>query len=500
MQIFRTKIITVGIVLGALFIAGVALGWNDPTATPPQGAGALKAGTNGGGLKNRQNLGINLLAGQEPSSTTTVRGNFAVGKSFAFVNQSGNPDGAIIEGSLGLGTTTPRSPLTIQGGVKLGGTSLRFSPSHRVPGGNVSTEIEANATTHMALTIGSDGLPIVTYLTGGNLWFARCTRLDCTAWNKHAIEASVGQTAITIGGNGFPVLAHVVASNGALRVLQCSDLDCINFTGTAADASVSANQISLAIATDGCPSVAYRKSVNSAFRTYFATTYGSGGCATWSSNPVDNTVNSGRYLSLSSGSDGFPIMSYYTQNQGLWVARCGSMDCGNSVSQTQVNAEGPATDLGQFSSLALGKDGYPIISYYAGGSGGLRIVHCTSRDCTSFDTFSDVEEARDLGRFSSLSIGADGLPGISYFNGNSITPMVRFAKCAKPDCSLLYTAGSEERYAWPRDVAGTVASQPFTSLAIGSDGLPVIAYRSSGGGFSVLKCGSIMCIPYWTRK
>ncbi|MEK7554982.1 MAG: hypothetical protein AAB518_03295, partial [Patescibacteria group bacterium] len=72
MQIFRTKIITVGIVLGALFIAGVALGWNDPTATPPQGAGALKAGTNGGGLKNRQNLGINLLAGQEPSSTTTV--------------------------------------------------------------------------------------------------------------------------------------------------------------------------------------------------------------------------------------------------------------------------------------------------------------------------------------------------------------------------------------------------------------------------------------------
>ncbi len=49
------------------------------------------------------------------------------------------------------------------------------------------------------------------------------------------------------------------------------------------------------------------------------------------------------------------------------------------------------------------------------------------------------------------------------------------------------------------DSAGFVGL--YTSITIGTDGLPVVSYfDNTNGDLKVVKCGSILCIPNWTRR
>ena len=86
------------------------------------------------------------------------------------------------------------------------------------------------------------------------------------------------------------------------------------------------------------------------------------------------------------------------------------------------------------------------------------------------------------GKYSSMVIGVDGLPLIAFYNQG--TADLQIAKCTTIDC--------ESAIISTLDSAGDVGQ--FPSLAIGSDGLGVMSYfDATNGALKLAKCNDIDC-------
>jgi hypothetical protein len=91
--------------------------------------------------------------------------------------------------------------------------------------------------------------------------------------------------------------------------------------------------------------------------------------------------------------------------------------------------DGTGTSVGFYTSLVIGIDGYPIISYYDDTNFDLKVVHCTAVDCSTTDTPLMVDgTGTNVGDYTSSAIGTDGYPIISYRDGtNSDLKVARIA-------------------------------------------------------------------------
>ena len=106
-------------------------------------------------------------------------------------------------------------------------------------------------------------------------------------------------------------------------------------------------------------------------------------------------------------------------------------------------------------------------------------------------TLTTVDSAGDVGQYTSITLGADGLPVISYFD--STNGDLKVAKCNSPTCSHYSpTATTVDR-------VGSVGQ--YTSITLGADGLPVISYYDvTNGDLKVAKCTSATCVPFVRRR
>jgi hypothetical protein len=146
-----------------------------------------------------------------------------------------------------------------------------------------------------------------------------------------------------------------------------------------------------------------------------------------------------------------------------------------------------ATVVGEFSSLAIGTDGLPVISYRNAGLNALRVTKCGAPDCApGSNVSSNVDSPADsVGSHTSLAVSADGLPVISHHN--STLNALRVTKCSNPACTGFSVSTNV-------DDPGSVAVGFGTSIAIGVDGLPVIGHRNNGiGVLRVTRCGTPSC-------
>ena len=146
--------------------------------------------------------------------------------------------------------------------------------------------------------------------------------------------------------------------------------------------------------------------------------------------------------------------------------------------------------VGEVTSITLGADGLPVISYYDNTNGDLKVAKCGNAACTGVSTLTTVDSAGIVGLYTSITLGADGLPVISYYdvtNGN-----LKVAKCVNAACTGVSTLTTV-------DSAGSVGQH--TSITLGADGLPVIGY-SDGTNFDlkVAKCTSATCVPFVRRR
>lgn len=261
---------------------------------------------------------------------------------------------------------------------------------------------------------------------------------------------------------------------------------------------------------------------------------------------VDTDGNSGIMPAMTTGADGLGIVSYASNdpavgNNRLLVSHCSDAAC-TSVVTHKIDT---TADVGWFSSIKIGADGLPLISYqsyrtadHTAYTNDLKVAHCVDVVCSSA-TITTLDTASTVDARTSLSIGADGLGLIVYQNESGSQAVVKAAHCANAACtSATYRTldtigingggfyGPETVTVSPSGTAYIAYADPtsktlrlnicdvttadchlFTpvdknygigfSLAFGRDGLPLISYQgnstSSGSDLVVRHCANVYC-------
>jgi predicted regulator of Ras-like GTPase activity (Roadblock/LC7/MglB family) len=319
----------------------------------------------------------------------------------------------------------------------------RLATNVQPPQATTLTIVDAagNVGYYPSLTIGADGLPVIAYYDGtnGDLKVAHCGNAACSSGNTHTTVDATGSVgwypSLAIGADGLPVIAYYDGTNGDLKVAHCGNAAC---------------------------------SAGNVLST------------------VDATGNVGYYPSLTIGADGLPVIAYCDgTNVDLKVAHCANAACTGTSTLTTVDSVG---NVGQNPSLAIGPDGLPMIAYYDNTNYDLKVAHCGNANCSAANVLTTMDAAGVVGEFSSLTIGADGRPMIAYYDGTNGD--LKVAHCGNAACSSANTLTTV-------DATGDVGYYP--SLTIGTDGLPVIAYYANGD-LKVAKCANAFCAPYFRRR
>lgn len=343
------------------------------------------------------------------------------------------------------------------------------------------------------MAIGHDGLPVISYcdeITEA-VKVAKCANMACTGSATTTtvvgpIHSFALYTSIAIGNDGLPVISYA-DSAGGLKVARCVTPAC---TGTATistvDSATTAGTFSsIAVGADGLPVISYLDETDGGFlKVAKCTTADCSGAATLTS--VDDPANAVGFDSeIAIGADGFPVISYQDGTAGtLKVAKCINSACTGIAIRTTV--DDPLVNLvGGFTSIAIGSAGHPVISYYDYTAKALKVASCVNPQCTGIATITTVDDpANDVGQYSSIAIGSDGRPVISYFDETALA--LRAAKCANAQCTAAATISVID------DSSAYVGT--WSTIAIGSDGLPIISYANSGAGMlKVAKCGNRTC-------
>ena len=358
---------------------------------------------------------------------------------------------------------------------------------------------------YISLTIGVDGLPVISYYDNynGDLKVAKCMDAACSA-EKTIITAldtlgNVGQhTSIAVGADGVPIIAYYDVTNGDLKVAKCKNPTCgSGSTITALDTAGDVGQYtSIAIAPDGLPVISYYDLTNGDLKVAKCT---DALCSTGSTiTAVDTTGNAGQYSSIAIDADGLPVI-VYTGLSGTTstaggplirpkVVRCGNAACSEGNTITTITVTGA---VGKSTAIAIGTNGNPIISFIGTNfSDYVGAVICENATCSSYLPLTLDENVKVGGslRDPAFTIGADGLPVFVYFDTNNL----RFLKCGNLKCNAGNSSTTIE-------TAGAAYNYP--SISIGADGLPVIAYQDGfNGTLKVLKCGNAFCVPAYRRR
>jgi hypothetical protein len=344
-----------------------------------------------------------------------------------------------------------------------------------------------------SIAIGVDGLPVISHRdhTAGALRVTKCGNPACTTGSVSTTVDDpafvVGlYTSIAIGVDGLPVISHYEPSAGALRVTKCGNTACTagNVSTTVDDPVNSVGwYTSIAIGRDGLPVISHGDLTAYALRV---THCGNAACTAGNiSTTVDDPGNQvGGDSSIAIGADGLPVISHREATSGaLRVTHCGNATCTAGNLSTTVAA--PTHYDGFATSIAIGADGLPVISHQDFNARALRVTKCGNAACTSSNVSTTVDgPTTDVFSDTSIAIGADGLPIISLLNVDALA--LRVTKCGDAMC----TAGSVTT-----TVDGLANNVGFySSIAIGADGLPVISHLDdTADGLRVTKCGTQSC-------
>ncbi|MBI4299479.1 MAG: collagen-like protein [Chloroflexi bacterium] len=391
------------------------------------------------------------------------------------------------------GIQGPQGPAGAKGDPGVQGPVGDVLNRRQAPSANVLTTIAdiGSVGTHTSMTIGTDGLPVISYynFTNGDLQVAHCDDIACIGATITTV-ASTGDvgthTSIAIGADGLPIISYYDVTNGDLQVAHCGTFFCDsgNTLTTIASTGNVGQETSIAIGTDGLPVISYYDATNLNLQVAHCD---NPICTTATLTTLDSDGDVGQFTSIIIGADGLPVIGYYNFTKGdLKVAHCGNTACSSGNTLATVDS---TFNVGRFISINIGTDGLPIISYYDVTNGNLNVAHCGNFFCDSGNTLTTVASTGNIGQDTSITIGASGLPIISYYdvtNGD-----LRMAHCATLNCTGAVTTTIDST----NDVGF------YTSITIGTDGLPIISYYDvTNGDLKVAHLGSTTGVPYFRRR
>lgn len=147
----------------------------------------------------------------------------------------------------------------------------------------------------------------------------------------------------------------------------------------------------------------------------------------------------------------------------------------------QLQTVDNAGNVGMYSSLVLDSQGNPVISYYADSN--LHLLHCGDPLCSSSNLITTVDSNGDVGLYPSLVLDSNGYPVISYLDLTNFS--LKLAHCGDVNCSS-------------RNSLQTVDDNGFvgfhTSLVLDANGYPVISYtRFSSDQLVLAHCLDANC-------
>jgi hypothetical protein len=559
---FLLRAEVLGVAVAVLLTVSVVFGWTNPTQSPPNSSGGLAVGTGA----NAQNIGIGTATPTEKLQIYENIGGGASGDRYISIGapdantagitisnqQSGGTRGSIAldfsdqtlniksteaisvstntsdehirvkkNGNVGVGTAydplsgalTDMDPLAklhvYGGGIVIGETPQRGVWNSRLSGANnIKSNLDENGIgsgiKYPAMTIVGDGLPVIAYMdSSNNLVTAHCKDILCKSANIQMVDSSGALNpnagiSIATASDWYPIIAYYRSNN--VYVVKCKSYTCDQVDGpyqiTTNSVGVPGAQsfTSITTSSNGNPIIAFHdKSPVNSLSIISCTTTGQppANCSTASAQ-IDIDLNPALYASLAIGIDRYPIISYMDGSFALKVAHCNQDTCSSgAIDLININTGNSQT---QYASLSIGRDGLPIMAYYNLTAGDPQIVHCNTISCSSFAQKNiSVTSGISDGAYASLTIGADGLPIVAYYEVTNQN--LRVAKCGDPTCDTTIAPVSVVADFDPGLAAGT-----YTAIAIGADGLPVISYADASGDLKVGHCGSDNCLTYWTRR
>lgn len=268
--------------------------------------------------------------------------------------------------------------------------------------------------TFPSIAIGADGFPVIAHVDSGNtvLYLTRCKDLACrTVVTPRSVEIGIGtaRPALTIGTDGRPIVVYN-RPNGTIVLAHCADTVC---------SSVTIRVLTAALANGTNPAVAIRPQGGLVIGVQHnnglvAVVCADEDCASSSaSNLTSASVGAaGQYPKLAIGTDRFASFTSFQPAQARYVlTHCLDESCQSSESSAVPSGYG----AGYVSDLVVGTDGLPLVATWSPSSKGLYLIRCMTRSCSSFTPLllSSDFSARFDPHGISMEIGADGQPALS---------------------------------------------------------------------------------------
>jgi hypothetical protein len=348
---------------------------------------------------------------------------------------------------------------------------------------------------YSSITTGVDGLGLISYWDASQfaLTVAHCSNVDCSEATVTPIDFApvfIYSTSIAIGADGFGLISYYDGLLGHLRVAHCANVECTSADAiTPVDTSADVGRYSsITIGTDGLGLISYYDATNRDLKVSHCS---NPKCTTATIAALDTNGDTGASTSIAIGGDGLGLISYHNATSGeLTVAHCADVICGVAFGISPLYG---AVAAGSDTSITTGADGLGLISFYsAPPEHALKVGHCQNSICTALDQSSTV--SLTASNFTSITIGADGLGLLSYYEAGSGD--LRVAHCPNTNCAFV---GNPAITSAPLDISGDVGQ--YNAITIGADGLGLISYYdATNHDLKVAHCSNVLCAPYFRRR
>jgi hypothetical protein len=288
--------------------------------------------------------------------------------------------------------------------------------------GTAVVDYEGDVGQWSSITIGEDGLGLVSYYdtTNGDLKVAHCQNAACSSATSATIDTDGGPSSIAVGVDGLGLISYEGA--GALRVAHCSEMVCSTAATSILDVVEGGPHPSITIGADGLGLIGYSNRAEDNPRLDVAHCSDVACSAATIETPWPCFCE--RVTSITVGSDGFGLISAADIDSNLAVVHCSNLAC----SAATPNYVG--TGLVRAASITVGADGLGMVSCVKGDAQGLYVEHCQDVACSTA-THVLVDPSIFAEGYTSIAIGSDARPLISYYDDSDL----KVAHRSDPSCA-----------------------------------------------------------------
>lgn len=317
--------------------------------------------------------------------------------------------------------------------VKCGNTACTAGNTSTTPGNGqgASSFIAANGIAATQFTNSLNPLVVYYVNNGGNTEqkYVQCTNTTCSGTTS-AFDSSSGRISVnmTSAPNGELVLISGVVNTGEVSGRRCRDHQCTQYVfGTFLKAGGTINSAyrpMVLMPSDNRLILSYSNGSNLIFYKCSDSVCSNGSAVTLDAGGVSTSVTS-----MALGTNGFPTIAYRKSGQ-IKLVRCGNADCTSGNTTSIIDS---ATNNSGNMSVTVPSDNIPMISYYKNSPAkDLFYARCANTACTGTPTIVQFDTINSTDQVNMIDTDTSGNPGILYRESSGL---LKYISCWDKSCS-----------------------------------------------------------------